>query len=107
MSSTPFQLGLKVVDDFKYDPPFDGAEMSFIMRGKDEKDAVAKLIKILDNVPDNMEMLIYHIGMRPDNPVPVARYFIEARIECKDRHGFLFFWHGRWNEQKKVEEGET
>ena len=79
MSSTPFKLGLKVVDDFKYDPPFEGAKISFIMRGKDEKDTVAKLIKILNDVPDNMEMLIYHIGFRPDKPIPVARYFIEAK----------------------------
>ena len=106
MSSTPFQLGLKVVDDFKYNPPFEGAEISFIMRGKDEKDAVAKLIKILDDVPDNMEMLIYHIGFRPDKPIPVARYFIEAEIVCKDRRGFSFFWHGVWSGRKKAEEGE-
>lgn len=106
MSSTPFQLGLKVVDDFKYDPSFDGAEISFIMRGKDEKDTVAKLIKILDDVPDNMEMLIYHIGFRPDKHVPVARYFIEAKIVRKDRHGLLFLWHGGWNGRKKEEEGE-
>lgn len=106
MSSTPFQLGLKVVDDFKYDPPFGGANISFSMRGKDEKDAVAKLTKILDDVPDNMEMLIYHICFRPDKPVPVSRYFIEAEIERKDRHGFSFFWHGGWSGRKKAEEGE-
>lgn len=106
MSSTPFQLGLKVVDDFKYDPPFEGAKISFIMRGKDEKDTIAKLIKILDDVPDNMEMLNYHIGFRPDKPIPVARYFIEAEIERKDRHGFSFFWHGGWSGRKKAEEGE-
>lgn len=106
MSSTPFQLGLKVVDDFKYEPPFDGAEISFIMRGENEKDVVAKLIKILDDVPDNMEMLIYHIGFRPDKPIPVSRYFIEAEIERKDRHGFSLFWHGRWSGRKKAEEVE-
>ena len=106
MSSTPFQLGLKVVDDFKYDPPFEGANISFIMRGKDEKDTVAKLIKILNDVPDNMEMLIYHIGFRPDKPIPVARYFIEAKIERKDRHGISLFWHGEWSGRKKAEEGE-
>lgn len=104
MSSTPFMLGLKVVDNFKYDPPFEGAKISFIMRGKDEKDTVEKLIKILDDVPENMEMLIYHIGFRPDYPVPVARYFIEVEIERKDRHGFSFFWHGGWSGRKKTEE---
>ena len=106
MSSTPFQLGLKVVDNFKYDPPFNGAKISFIIRGKDEKDTVAKLIKILDDVPDNMEMLIYHIGFRPDKPISVARYFIEAEIVRRDRSGFSLFWHGRWNGRKKAEEGE-
>lgn len=106
MSSTPFQLGLKVVDDFKYDPPFEGAKISFIMRGKDEKDATAKLKKILDDVPNNMEMLIYHIGFRPDKPVPVARYFIEVEIVRKNRHGFSFFWHGGWSGRKKTEDGE-
>ena len=107
MSSTPFQLGLKVVDDFKYDPPFDGADISFIMRGKDERDTVAKLIKILDHVPDNMEMLIYHIGFRPDEPVPVARYFIEAEIVRKDRPGFPLFWGDGWSGRQNAEEGET
>lgn len=106
MSSTPFCLSLKVVDDFKYDPPFECANISFIMRGKDEKDTVSKLIKILDDVPDSMEMLIYHIGFRPDKPIPVARYFIEVEIDRKDRHGFSFFWHGRWSGRKKtVEKG--
>jgi hypothetical protein len=104
MSSAPFQLGLKVVDDFKYNPPFEGAEISFVMRGKDEKDTVTKLIKILDDVPDNMKMLIYHIGFRPDKPTPVARYFIEVEIDRKDRHGFPFFWHGGWSGRKKAEE---
>lgn len=107
MSSAPFQFGLKIVDDFKYDPPFDGAKISFIMRGKDEKDTVAKLIKILDDVPENMEMQIHHIGFRPDKPIPVARYFIEAEIERKDRHGFSFFWHGGWSGRKKAEEDKT
>ena len=106
MSSTPFCLGLKVVDDFKYDQPFDGAKISFIMRGKDEKDTVSKLLKILDDVPDSMEMLIHHIGFRPDKPIPVARYFIEAEIERKDESGFPIFWHGRWSGRKKtVEKG--
>lgn len=101
MSSTPFQLGLKIVDDFKYDLPFDGAKISFVMRGRDKKDAVAKLIKILDDVPDSMEMLIYHIGFRPDKPIPVARYFIEAEIERKDKHVFPFFWHVGWSGRKR------
>lgn len=102
MSSTPFQLGIKVFDDFKYEPQFEGAKVSFIMRGKDEKETVAKLIKILDDIPDNMEMLIYHIGFRPDKPIPVARYFIEAEVECKERHGFSFFWHDGWSGRKKA-----
>lgn len=106
MSSTPFQLGLKIVDDFKYDPPFDGAKISFVMRGKDEKDTVAKLTKILDDVPDNMEMLIYHIGFRPDKPVPVTRYFIEAEIVRKNRPDFSLFWHGGWSGRKNAKEGE-
>ncbi len=105
MSSMPFQLGLKVVDDFKYDSPFDEA-ISFIMRGKDEKDVIAKLIKILDDVPDDMEMLIYHIGMRPDKPIPISRYFVEVKIEHKDRHEFSLFWHSVWSGQKKVKEDE-
>lgn len=97
MSSTPFQLGLKVVDDFKYDPPFEGARIAFVMRGKDEKDTVAKLIKILDDVPEDMIMLIYHIGLRPDKPVPVPRYFIEVEIDLKEWHPRPYLWHAAWN----------
>ncbi|MBQ3989490.1 MAG: hypothetical protein II630_01500 [Bacteroidales bacterium] len=76
------------------------------MRGKDEKDTVSKLIKILDDVPYNMEMLIYYIGFRPDKPIPVARYFIEVEIDRKERHGFSFFWHGGWRGRKKAEDAK-
>lgn len=100
MSSTPFQLAVPVVDSFAYDSA-SGEAVAFIMRGKDEMDCLRKLDKVLDNVPETMEMLTYHIGYRPDKPIPVARYFVEARIEGKDRNGYALFWHGCWSGRKK------
>ena len=106
MSSSPFLHGMpQVVDDFRYNPPFDGAEIHFIMRGKDETDAIRKLKLVLRDVPQDMEMLIHHIGMRPDKPVPVARYFIEALIHQPDDEadvffGSMWFWHGGWSGKK-------
>lgn len=106
MSSTPFWPGMpQVVDSFVYDPPFEGALIHFIMRGKDEEDAIRRLKLTLRSVPQDMEMLIHHIGMRPDKPVPVARYFIEALIHQPDDgadvfFGSMWFWHGGWSGKK-------
>ena len=106
MSSSPFWPGMpQVVDDFVYDPPFEKAGIQFIMRGKDEADAIRRLKLTLRSVPQDMEMLIHHIGMRPDKPVPVARYFIEALIHNPDDgadvfFGSMWFWHGVWQGKK-------
>lgn len=102
MSSLIFRCGLNVVDDFRYRPPFDGAEVSFIMRGYDETDAIRKLKLTLRDVPQDMEMVIHHFGFKPDYPVPVARYFIEARIRNPEHLDFggLWWWHGGWQGRK-------
>lgn len=106
MSSQPFWPGMpQVVDDFVYDPPFEGCEIHFIMRGKDEEDTIRRLKLTLRSVPQDMEMLIHHIGMRPDKPVPVARYFIEALIHKPEDgadvfFGSMWFWHGGWRGKK-------
>lgn len=102
MSSIPFRCGIKVVDDFRYRPTFEGAEISFIMRGKDEADAIRKLKLTLRSVPQDMEMVIHHFGFRPDKPIPVARYFIEARIRKPTSLDFggLWWWHGGWQGKK-------
>lgn len=106
MSSQPFWPGMpQVVDDFVYDPPFEGSEIHFIMRGKDEDDTIRRLKLTLRSVPQDMEMLIHHIGMRPDKPVPVARYFIEVLIHRPDDgedvfFGSMWFWHGGWQGKK-------
>lgn len=101
MSSSPFGMGIRVVDDFKYDPPFEGAEISFVMRGKDEQDVMRKIAKIPDDVPEEMEVLFYHIGMRPDRPIPVAKYFVVVQIHDKKKGRFSLFWHGGWRGRKK------
>ena len=103
MSSKPFWPGMpQVVDDFVYDPPFEGCEFHFIMRGKDEEDTVRRLKLTLRSVPQDMEMLIHHIGMRPDKPVPVARYFIEALIHQPKEGVWIgpLWWHGGWRGKK-------
>ena len=102
MSSIPFRCGIKVVDDFVYDPPFEGAEIRFIMRGRDEADAIRRLKLTLRSVPQDMEMVIHHFGFRPDKPVPVARYFIEALIRNPNHLDFggIWWWHGGWQGKK-------
>lgn len=103
MSSQPFWPGMpQVVDDFVYDPPFEGAEIQLIMRGKDEEDTIRRLKLTLQSVPQDMEMLIHHIGMRPDKPVPVARYFIETLIHQPKEGVWIepLWWHGGWRGKK-------
>lgn len=67
-------------------PIFDCAEYaqgceSFIFRAKTEKECWTLCDQFLGTVPDTKRVKAYRIGLRPDYPIPVARYFIEVSVD--------------------------
>lgn len=46
----------------------------------------------LKTVPDTKYVRARSIGLRPDYPVPVARYFIEVVVDSEPAKGFLNLW---------------
>ena len=71
-------------DDFM--PIFDNVEYAkgcerFIFRAKTEKDCYNLLDEFVDTVPNNKRVKAYRIGLRPDYPIPVARYFLEVSVD--------------------------
>ena len=75
MSSTPFCLGLRVVDEL----PAQTGE--YVLRSRDEQDLSSKVQKLQSILTKNDLIKIYHIGYRPDKPIPVSRYFAEICVE--------------------------
>ena len=89
MSSTPFDLGLPVVDIV---PPEHGR---YVLRAKDEADLSRKIQTLQYALSKNDLISIYFIGYRPDRPVPVSRFFAEIRVETGEAEE----WHkgfGLW-----------
>lgn len=89
MSSTPFCLGLPVVDDL---PSESG---SYVLRTKDQKELAEKIRNLQDRLTVKDLIKIYFIGFRPDVPVPVSRYFAEICIEiggAEERHNMYGYW---------------
>lgn len=89
MSSTPFCLGLPVVDDL---PAESG---SYVLRAKDQKELAEKIRNLQDRLTVKDLIKIYFIGYRPDSPVPVSRYFAEIHLKiCGDeeRHSMHGYW---------------
>lgn len=74
MSSTPFQLGVPVVDSL---PNEDG---TYILRTRSKDDAISEINRLRKNLTKNDLIKVYYIGYRPDNPIPVSRYFTEVSI---------------------------
>lgn len=90
MSSTPFNLGLPVVDSV---PP-EGGE--YVLRAKDKSDLSRKIQTLQITLSKNDLIKIYFIGYRPDRPIPVSRFFAEISVEIGKAEG----WHkgfGLWN----------
>ena len=90
MSSTPFNLGLPVVDSV---PP-EGGE--YVLRAKDESDLSRKIQNLQNTISKNDLIKIYFIGYRPDRPIPVSRFFAEISVEI----GKAEVWNkgfGLWN----------
>lgn len=53
----------------------------FLFRAKDEKECWNLYYDFLATVPNNKVVKAYRIGLRPDYPVPVAKYFIEVVVD--------------------------
>jgi len=56
----------------------------FIFKAKTEKDCYNLLNKFVDTVPNTKQVKTYRIGLRPDYPIPVARYFLEVSVDNYD-----------------------
>ena len=70
-------------------PIYDNVEYArgcirFIFRAKTERDCYKLLDEFIDTVPTNKEVKAYRIGLRPDCPIPVARYFLEVSVDDYD-----------------------
>lgn len=66
-------------------PIFDNVEFAkgcekFIFRAKTEAECWDMCHRFLYTVPSIKQVKAYRIGLRPDYPVPVARYFIEVSV---------------------------
>ena len=89
MSSTPFNLGLPVVDSV---PPEGG---KYVLKAKDEADLSRKIQTLQNELSKNDLIRIYFVGYRPDRPIPVSRFFAEISVEI----GKAEVWHkgfGLW-----------
>lgn len=79
---------MALIRDFAKDdsmPIFDNVEFAkgceaFIFRAKTEEECWSLYNKFLNTVPTTKQVKAYRIGLRPDYPVPVARYFIEIGV---------------------------
>lgn len=75
MSSKPFKMGLKIIDK-----PWMGYPRHFILRAVSREDAEKKINQIIVREPLNAQIVVEHMGFRPDRPVSIARYFCEITI---------------------------
>lgn len=85
MSSTPFCLGVPVVDSL---PNSDG---TYILRSKSRRDAIKEIERLRQNLSTKDCVSVYWIGNRPDKPIPVSRYFTEVRVEIGGAENWMRF----------------
>ena len=90
MSSTPFCLGLPVVDDLE---PKNG---SVVLRSKDEQELLMKLQKVLNELTQNDVVRMHPIGYRPNVPIPTTRYFAEVQISIGKAQSYEPSWIDLW-----------
>lgn len=80
---------MSLIRDFAKDdfiPIFDNVEYakgcdSFIFRAKNGKECQAMVDDFIDTVPTTKMVKVYNIGLRPDYPIPIARYFAEVCVD--------------------------
>lgn len=83
MSSTPFCLGIPVVDHLL---PKDG---SVILRTANKEEVQLELNKLQKTLTTKDLIKVHPIGYRPDHPVPISKYFIEVSVQL----GEAETWH--------------
>ena len=54
---------------------------SFIFRAKNGKECQKLVDDFIDTVPTTKMVKVYNIGLRPDHPIPIARYFSEVCVD--------------------------
>ena len=69
---------LPVFDCVEYAAGYEG---SFALKAKDEKECWRLYNEFLNTVTSDKLVKAYRLGLRPDYPVPVSRYFIEVDVE--------------------------
>lgn len=75
MSSTPFCLGIPVVDHL----PAESGQ--YVLRSKDPESCRKEIARLRQSLTTSDLIKVYYIGYRPNHPVPVSRYFTEICIE--------------------------
>lgn len=53
----------------------------FIFRAKNRNECRALIDDFIYTVPTTKMVKVYNIGLRPDYPIPVARYFAEVCVD--------------------------
>ena len=75
MSSAPFRLGIPVVDSLP------NSYGTYVLRSKSRRDAMQEIERLRQSLTTKDRISAYWIGNRPDEPIPVSRYFTEVRVE--------------------------
>ena len=97
MSSLPFNLGLSVVDRLE---PIDG---SVVLRTVNANEMIDEVHRIQNELSSTDVIKVTPIGMRPDQPIPIAMHFAEIciRKNCEVKewmtpYGISIFDQGLW-----------
>ena len=79
-------------------PIYDNVEFArgcdlFLFRAKTDKACWELYNRFLYTVPYKKVVKAYNIGLRPDYPIPVARYFIEVCVDDRNSiPGYFSLW---------------
>lgn len=78
-------------------PIFDDVESAlgcetFLFRAKTEKACWDMYYAFLNSVANNKQVKAYRIGLRPDYPVPVARFFLEICVDDPMCYPIISLW---------------
>lgn len=96
MSSTPFQLGIPVVDKLE---PING---NWVLRSKNSTEASNEIKRVCGELYEDDVIMTFPLRYYPDHPVPVCMYFTEVKIE-KDYKGdgiSFYAWVGNGKKKK-------
>lgn len=83
MSSAPYRTGLAVYDNL----PKDHDSKHYILKARSKKRMDKLIDRLVRYTPVENIIAVYDMGYRPDNPVPVAMYFVEISIRTPEMIG--------------------